>query len=219
MNQPAPAPAAPAAAPAAQPQPEAPPLYTAEETNLISEYEKNWPDVARAESLKRRAEYQDLLGHVFGQVLQYTQPLFDQLRTVGNTLHTQELGKLVPDYTPLVETEVQAWIDTQPSYLQGPYKQVMQGGTSEEVADLIGRYRDATGKAAPAAPQGQAPAPAPAAAAPAAPAAPAKSELSTAAKQAVASLAPVSGERSVIPQSEDKSDFPSAFDQYAAQMA
>lgn len=201
-------------APAAEPQQ---PVYTPEETAILEEYEKNWPDVSRAEALRRRAEYHDIFKYVFEQVAAYTQPLFEQVRTIGNTLHTGELKTLVPDYDPQLEEKVASWVDEQPSYLQTAFKQVMKEGTSEEVADLIGRYRAATGSAPAApAPQGQAPA-APAAPAPA-PAKPAATELSSLAIQAAQSLAPVSGERSQVPQGEDKGDFDSAFARHAATM-
>lgn len=203
-----PAAAEPAAAPAAG-EPEQPPLYTQDEIGVLSEYEKNWPDVAQAETLKRRAEYHDLMKFVFGEVAKYTQPLFEQMRTVGNTLHMGELKQAVPDYSEALEADVAKWIDTQPGYLQIGMKQVMQQGTSDEVADLIGRYRAASGTApAPAAPAAQAPA---------APAKPAQTELSSAAKQAAESLAPVSGDRSQIPAGEDPGDFVSAFARYAAE--
>jgi hypothetical protein len=211
-----PAPAAPAAPAAA----EAPPLYTPEEQTAISEYEKNWPDVAQAETLKRRAEYSDLLKYVFGQVQSQLAPLQQQLGQVGNTLHLGEVKALVPDYNENLEADVGKWVEEQPTYLQSAYKQVMQQGTSEEVADLIGRYRAATGTAAPAptpaptpAPAGTAPAAAPAAAAPAAKTG---TELSQAAKQAVASLAPVGSERTQAPAGEDPQDYSSAFARYAA---
>ncbi len=204
------APAAPAAAqPAAAPEPAAPQLYTQDELTTLSEYEKNWPDVAKAEELKRRAEYHDIIKFVFENMTQYVGPIAEQVRAMGNTLHIGELKAAVPDYSENLEADVAAWVDTQPAYLQGAYKQVMQGGTSEEVADLIGRYRTATGSA----PAAQAPA-APAAGAPAAspvPAAAPKTELSSAAKQAAESLAPVSGDRSVVPQGEDKGDYDTAF--------
>lgn len=191
------------------------PLYNAEEQGLLAEYEKNWPDVAKAETLRRRGEYHDLMKYIFGQVHAYVAPLQEQLRTVGNTLHLTELKASVPDYTPLVEEEVNNWIATQPDYLQEGMARVMQSGTSEQVADLIGRYRAATG-VAPQAPPASAPA---TAAAPAAtpPAAAPKTELSSAAIQAAESLAPVSGERSAVPQGEPE-DFDSAFAKYAATM-
>lgn len=188
--------------------PEAP-LYTAEDQSAIDNYTKNWPDVAKAEALIRRAEYHDMLKFVFTQVRDFVAPLQDQVRTIGNGMHMGELKAAVPDYSENLEAEVSSWVDSQPSYLQKGMREVMQTGTSEEVADLIGRYKADMGVAPPA-PAAQAPA----AAAPPAP--PAKTELSSAAKQAAESLAPVSGERTQAPAGEDPDDFDSAFARYAA---
>lgn len=209
--------APPAAPTPGQEPPAEAPLYTAEETTQLSEYEKNWPDVAQAEQLKRRAEYHDLLKYVFSEVHKFVSPMQEQLRSVGNTMHLGEVKALVPDYTENLEADVAAWVDTQPAYLQAPYKAVMQQGTSEEVADLIGRYRAATGSAAPAAPTPPATPAAPAAPVAPTPSAAPATELSSAAKQAAASLAPVSGERSAAPAGEDPQDFSSAFARYAAE--
>ena len=203
---PAPAPEVPAAAPPAQ---EDPPIYSEADLATLTEYEKNWPDVSAAEALKRRAEYHDIFKFIFTEVEKYTRPLFEQMRTVGNTIHLGELRAAVPDYSEELENSVAAWVETQPAYLQGAMKQVMQQGTSDEVADLIGRYRAATGAAAPAPASPPAPAPAPAK--------PAQTELSSAAKQAAESLAPVSSDRSQIPAGEDPGDFASAFARYAAE--
>lgn len=204
-------PQAPAPAPAAE-VPAAPqqdiPLYNQDEIGVLQEYEKNWPDVAAAESLKRRAEYHDLMKFVFSEVHNFVAPIAAQVRAMGNTLHLGELRQAVPDYSENLEAEVAAWVDSQPSYLQAGMKQVMQTGTSEEVADLIGRYRAATGTAPAQAQPAPTPVPAPARAP--------KTELSSAAKQAAESLAPVSGDRSQVPVGEDPKDFDSAFARYAA---
>ena len=176
---------------------------------VLADYQKNWPDVAAAETLKRRGEYAELISFVFKEVHKYVQPHLDQIGALGNLAHEQQLRAVVPDYNENLEAEVSKWVDQQPAYLQGAMKQVMQSGTSEEVADLIGRYRAASGAQ-------QAPAPAPAAGVPKAPAAAPTTELSSAAKQAAESLAPVSGDRSAVPQGEDPMDFASAFQKYAA---
>jgi len=201
-------PAAPETPPAAATPPaEEEPLYQPAEVEVMEEYQKNWPDVFKAEQLVRRAEYHDLMKFMFGQIASYVAPLFDQVRTIGNNLHIQEVKGLVPNYDENLERDVAAWVETQPAYLQAGMKQVMQSGTSDDIADLIGRYREATGTApAPSAPAGQpAPTPPP----------PAQTELSKVAKQAVDSLAPVSGERSQVPAGEDPGDFDSAFARYA----
>jgi hypothetical protein len=208
-----------APAPQQQQAPAGAPAYTPDEQKLLTDYESNWPDVAKAESLKRRTEYHDLLAYVFAEVGKFVSPVMDQVRNMGNTMHTGELKALVPDYSANLEADVAGWVDTQPNYLQAGMKAVMQGGTSDEVADLIRRYRAATGAAPAAAPAAPA-APAPGAPAPKAAKAPAvpKTELSEAAKQAVVSLAPVGSERSQVPVGEDLQDFDSAFAKYAATM-
>ncbi len=202
QQQPAPTETAPAPA-------EAAPVYSTDELEVLTEYEKNWPDVARAEGLRRRAEYQDLMKFMFTEVESYVKPIFAQLGTMSNTLHMGELKQAVPDYSETLESDVVKWIDTQPAYLQTGMKQVMQTGTSDEVADLIGRYRGAV--APPPAPA--APAATPAAVTPT----PSKTELSSAAIQAAASLAPVSSDRSQVPAGEDSQDFNAAFARYAAE--
>lgn len=192
-----------------QPVAEQEPIYNDQELAVIADYEKNWPDVAAAEALKRRAEYHDLLTFTFKTIRDWMQPRLETIDALSNMAHEQQLKTAVPDYTPDLESQVAAWVDTQPAYLQAGMKQVMQSGTSEEVADLIGRYRAATGTQ-------PASAAAPATPAPKVPAAAPKTELSSAAKQAAESLAPVSGDRTAVPQGEDPLDYETAFQKYAA---
>ena len=99
--------------------------------------------------------------------------------------------------------EIRAWVDQQPAYLQAAYTQVIQQGTAEEVADLVGRYRKETGKGG--------------AGAPTEPVTPsgAEAELSEPVKQAAASLAPVGSKRSVVSQPDDPSNFDDAWKRFA----
>lgn len=208
---PAAAPGTPAT-PAGEPET---PLYTTEEQRLLTDYVANWPDVAQAEALRRRGEYAQLMNYVFNEVAKFIAPTLEQVRTLTNEAHLQQLRGAVPDYSETLEQQVAAWVDTQPKYLQAAYQHVMQNGTSDEVADLIGRFKASTGVApapAPAAPAAAAPVPAPAT--PAAP--PKATELSRAAKQAAAALAPVGSERTQVTAGQDPGDFDSAFARFAA---
>lgn len=190
-------PAVPAPAPAA-PVAEAPALYTAEEESFLTSYQKDWPDVAKAEALVRRAEYRDLVGFVFREIAAQLNPLTQTVQVLSERTHFSDLTNTVTDYND-VRDKVVEWVDTQPVYLQVAYKHVIQQGTVEEVADLIGRYKQATGTAlSPPAPVAKDP------------------ELPSATKQAAASLAPVSSKRSVVPQQDDPNDFESAFAQFAS---
>ncbi len=201
-------PAAPAGAAAAE---EVAPIYTQDELAVLTDFQKNWPDVAQAIDLQKRAEYQDLIKFTFESVASYLAPHLDQLKAIGNAVHLSEVKAEVPNYSPELEAQVMAWVENEPPYLQAAYKQVMQAGTSEEVADLFRRYQGATGGAPPVQ-QG-----APAAPAATAPAAPVRTELSDVAKQAAEALAPVGTERTNVPQGSDPMDFKSAFRQFAEQ--
>ena len=170
--------------------------------------------MAQAESTRRKGEYAQLLNYVFSQVAQYVAPVMTDLQKLMNEAHLQQVKGIVPDYSPTLEQEVASWVETQPSYLKSAYTAVMQSGTSDEVADLIGRYRAATGTPASApAPTGGQPAPA----ATPAPAPKRETELSRAAKQAAASLAPVGSERTAVVAGQDPGDFDSAFARFAAE--
>jgi len=185
--------------PEAQPEPE---IYTAEEKKLLEDYRKDWPDVAKAEALSRRQEYHQLVQHVFTEVSKALMPINDTVQTLSERSHLQELESNVEDYGDIRDKVVE-WVETQPAYLQNAYNHVIEQGTATEVVDLIERYRRETGATAPTA--------APPATAPR------KKErnLPEATKKAVASLAPVSSKRSVIPSRDDPNDFDGAFASFA----
>jgi hypothetical protein len=186
----------PAPAPIAQPD-----LYSAEEKEALTAYEKDWPEIARAEALRRRAEYREMLAYVFNEVAKVTTPLEQAIAAVSTSTYERDIYDLVPDYDEYRDATI-AWAQdkSQPAYLQAAFNHVIKEGTVEEVADLIGRYKQAKGITAPAAP-----------------AQPAKqdTELPAAAKQAAASLAPVRSKRSSVISSGSPSDFDGAFAEFA----
>ena len=185
-------------APQPQPQPQAQqpqqaPLFTPDEIKELEAYEKDWPDVAKAEALRRRAEYSQLISYVFQQVSQRLAPLEQQTAGVSTRSHLNDLYTLIPDYDQ-VRDPVLAWVDQQPAYLKNAYMQVAQQGTPVEVADLVGRYKQANGVQAPVA---------------RAPAAPAPQV-----RKAAAALAPVQSARSNVAETAPE-DFDSAFAAFA----
>jgi len=176
---------------------QAEPIFSEEEQQFLSEYERDWPDVARAEALRRRAEYRDIVGYVFQEIAKELSPIMDAVQTLSTRTHLQDLQEVVTDYDD-VRDKVIDWVATQPKYLQPAYAHVIQNGTVDEVADLISRYKEATGTrlAAPGTSKKE-------------------TELPTATKQAAASLAPVSSKRSAVIQANDPGDFDSAFAAFA----
>lgn len=194
-------PAAPTPAAAPQPEPE---LYTADEKALLTKYEEEWPDVARAETLRRKGEYREVVGYVFREVASTLGPLLEQMaeirrvtETVAERAQLADLQGRVSDYEG-VRDKVVDWVEKQPAYLKTAYTQVVEKGTVDEITDLIDRWRKDTGVTA-----------TPKAAV--VPARKAETELPPAAKQAAAALAPVSSKRSAVVAGLDPGDFDSAF--------
>lgn len=183
---------------ATEPEPE---LYTAEEKEILAAHQKDWPEVAKAEALARRGEYNFLATYIFKQVGAVLEPFREQLEALADRAQHQEITAEEPDYE-VVRDEVIAWVGKQPSYLQTAYKSVMQSGTPDEVVDLIKRFKSDTGvaaKPASAAEKTETKEP----------------ELSPATKQAAAALAPVSSKRSEIVTGVDQNDFSAAFEAFS----
>jgi hypothetical protein len=176
-----------------------PDIYSADEKALLSEYEKDWPDVAKAEALRRRAEYRDLVNHVFREVAKELGPISQTLRTLAERTHLSDLHERVEDYDD-VRDKVIDWVNNQPTYLQNAYKHVIQQGTPDEIADLVTRYKNETAPTKPTATTPKT-----------------EAELPATTKQAVAALAPVSSKRSTIVQADDPNDFEGAFAAFAKQ--
>lgn len=185
--------------PKAAPKAQETPIYTQEEEQFLQSYEKDWPDVAKAEALRRRSEYRQLVGYVFQEIAKEFKPILETVEVLSQRTHLSDLQSTVSDYED-VRDKVVEWVGKQPAYLQQAYNHVITHGTVEEVADLIDRYKKDTG----------------ASAKPAAAATTKKeTELPPATKQAAAALAPVSSKRSAVVQAADPNDFEAAFASFA----
>jgi hypothetical protein len=207
-----------AAAEAAKPAPATVkelPLHTAEEQAILTKYQEDWPDVSKAEALMRRAEYKDMVGYIFQQVRAELAPLQDFVSTQAPRTQYSEIVKLVSDYDD-VRDKALAWVDSQPDYLKAAYKQVTDGGSPEEVADLINRFKKETNYVSPAAPTSPATPGAAASTTPAVPAKPAAPALPAAATKAAAKLAVVKTGRTEQESGTSDDDFDGAFAKYAA---
>ena len=197
---------APPPAPTPEPVPAvAPEILTAEDKEFLTTYEKDWGDVSRGEALKRRVEYSQVVDYVFKEFAKEFLPVRESLIALSQRTHRTDLRAEIPDYDSISQEKVVDWVGTQPAYLQTAYNHVIASGTKEEVKHLIGAFKAATGVV-----QGT----------PTPPTAPAKrdTELPPAAKQAAASLAPVSSKRSAVIQGVDPSDYDGAFAEFAAKL-
>lgn len=185
-------------APQVQQPPQPPALFDQDELAFLTEYEKDYPDVARAEALRRRAENRVVVQHVFNEIAKVITPLQEALADLLNDSQLAQLQQTVPDYATKRE-DVVKWVDTQPAFLRAAYNHVIQNGTVAEIADLIGVYNQATGAAAKPAVTAQ------------------TTELPAATKKAAAALAPVGSKRTAVVQGISKDDFDGAFAEAASQ--
>ena len=182
-----------------QTQQEEQPFFTEDEQKLLNGYEQDWPDVSKAEALKRRYEYRQLMEYMLSEVQKQLNPVAETVQTLAQDHHLNQLYSRVEDYDDVRDGVVE-WVEQQPDYLQDAYKRVINEGTADQVADLINRYKSETGQAEQAAPEP----------------AQKEAELPTATKKAAAALAPVSSKKtSAAPSGVSKDDFDAAFAAFA----
>jgi hypothetical protein len=170
-----------------EPQPQyqqAPPQspFSPDEVQLLNQYDQDFPDISRAEAVRRREEYKVVVGHVFSELGKALQARDAQIQMLLERQHMADLHQVEPDYSSDLREKVISWVGKQPAYLQMAYNHVIQQGTPDEVKDLISRFKQASGgvPAAKAATTASKPA----------------TELPEAAKQAADALAPVGSKRS-----------------------
>lgn len=199
-----PAPAAPepqAQAPAApEPQPPAE-LYAPDEKEFLAKYAEEWPDIVKGEALRRRAEYNHLVTHIFTQINQTYGPLIERgvlaADTVAETSSLQVIQAAHNDYDDAMYEKVIDWANGLTGTRQRIAKEVIEHGAPEEVVDLITEFKSATGVKPRVVAGG----------APAAPAAPVKTGLSAKAKQAAQAMSVVDSKRSTLTPAADPTDF------------
>jgi hypothetical protein len=179
-----------------------PALYSDDDVKVLTQMETDFPDVAKAMMIHGRAMVAQVTQHIFAEMSKVLGPKLAAYDEMLDRSHARALHERVPDYDT-VRLKVLEWVGKQPAYLQGGYTHVIENGTDDEVTDLIERFRKDTGVVKPA---------------PAAPAKPA-SELSPAAKKAVAALAPVPAKRSSVAAPVSPEDFEGAFDAAVKELA
>lgn len=198
----------PAPEPAAQPEPELP-IYTDEEKSFIAQYEKDWPDITKAEALKRKAEYQYLVKHVFSEVNRVWGPLLERGSAVAETVAENETINYIrsahDDYDESLYNDVHKWVAGLTGIRRKIAEATITEGEPQDVIDLITEFKTATGRkprvVADAAP---APASAPAASV---------TEISAAAKKAASAMSVVDSKRTVVVQAPDPNDFDEAWNE------
>jgi hypothetical protein len=175
--------------------------FSADELGTITAYEKDWPDVFKAQGIIARAQTQQVVGYMLQEFAKVIAPMQAQIEALSGRQTEVDLAAAIPDYDK-VYGQVTQWVDKQPDYLKVALKGVIDHGTPDQVTDLVGRWRKDTGNTA---------------AQPTALVPPVKkdTELSPAAKKAAAALAPVGSKRTVVVADAGADDFDGAFAEYA----
>lgn len=171
--------------------------FTTEEIKTIAGYEKDWPDVFKANAIIRRAENVAIVNYMAQEFAKVLAPMQEKIEALSGRQTEIDLNAAIPDYDTVYD-QVAQWVDKQPGYLQPALKHVIEHGTPDEVTDLVGRWRKDTGNTA-AKPAAQVPV------------VKKDTELSPATKKAVAALAPVGSKRTAIIGNAAAEDYDSAF--------
>ena len=204
-------PAAEAPPPVETPPPDQGPpreIYAADEKEFLTAYQKEWPDVSKGEALLRRAEYQQLVTHIFNEVARVYGPLVERgvqaAETVGDTTTLAAIREVHNDYNDAMYEDVVGWADGLTGYRKKLAQGVIAEGEPQDVIDLISEYKSAKGLSKPKAVVVQ----------PTTPATPAVTELSATAKKAAKALGVVDSKRSAAtPQGSDPDDFDGAWEE------
>lgn len=197
----APAPAAPEPqAPPEEPQPPAE-IYDASEKEFLAKYAEEWPDIVRGEALRRRAEYNHLVQHIFSQINQTYGPLIERGVQAADTVAEDTSLRVIQashaDYDDEMYEKVIDWANHLTGTRQRVAKEIIENGSPQEVVELITEYKSANGIKPRVVAGG----------APATPAAPVKTGLSAKAKQAAQAMSVVDSKRSTLTPAADPTDF------------
>lgn len=202
-----------AAQPEPTPTPEAP-VYNEDEQAFITQYEKEWPDIVKGEALKRRAEYNFLVGHIFKEVNRVWGPLLERGSAAAETVAENETLNIIrsvhDDYDDTLYNDVHKWIGGLSGVRRKMAEAIVSEGEPQDVIDLITEFKTATGRKPRIV--------ADAGATPSTSAAPAASvtEISAAAKKAASAMSVVDSKRTAVVQATDPNDFDGAWEEATA---
>lgn len=171
-------------------------VYTEDEQAKVDEFKAEWPDVAEGIELLMKDYRQKIMQEMSQQIEPMVSPAVQFAQQTQADQHVQQLEAAHPDYATIYN-DIVGWVDGQPEYLKNAYTQVAQNGSTQEVIDLISRFKAETGKAQPEKPQPKAE----------------KRDrtLPDEAKKAAASLGVVNSQRSAQAKAEDPNDFEGAW--------
>lgn len=172
-----------------------------DEKAILTDLEKNWPDIATAQQVAIKQAVYNAVQYTFNQIQRTYNPAIQRFAELSDVIAEQlalsALRGEHEDYDEVYE-KVVSWVETLPVAFKLGAKQTMAQGTPEEVAELISEYKRTNSATAPG---GAAPLAAPQR----------KTELSAAAKQAASKLRVVGSKRTTPVVAADPNDFNAAW--------
>lgn len=182
-----------------EPQAEQPQsIYSEEEQAKVDEFKAEWPDVAEGIELLMKGYRQRIMQEMSQQIEPMVTPAVQFAQQSQAQQHVQQLEAAHPDYATIYD-DIVGWVDEQPEYLKNAYTQVAQNGSTQEVIDLISRFKAETGRDQTKPEKSQ-------------PKAEKRDRtLPDEAKKAAASLGVVNSQRSAQAKAEDPNDFEGAW--------
>lgn len=130
-------------------------VLTDEELGIVATYDEEWPDVAKAEALKRKVDLAVMEDKIYREVavalkgiLGTVNPIVQSAQQTAEEKHYAAIEAAHPDYLEVVK-DIDSWIEKQPKYLQTAMNAVLDSGSAVEVNDLFARFKQETGRVAP----------------------------------------------------------------------
>jgi len=130
-------------------------VLTDEEMGVVTAYDDEWPDVSKAEALKRKVDIAVMEDRIYREVATALQgvlgtvnPIVQSVQQTANQKHYATIEAAHPDYLAVV-AEIDGWIEKQPAYLKKAMSEVLDSGSAVEVNDLFARFKQETGRVAP----------------------------------------------------------------------
>ena len=184
-----------------EPQPEPAkeePILTEQEIAALDEFANEWPDVNAAINTILKRERAEIYRRVAESIAPVIDPLVQNYQSTAADQHYNQLVSAHPDYD-IIRDKVVDWIDKQPAFLKNAYMEVAQNGATQDVIELLNRYKAENNLTNVASTLQNQPA--------------SSKEPSEKAKKAAASLGVVESKRSIIPVTDTKDDFDAAWEQ------
>lgn len=116
-----------------------------DDLNTIKQYEEEWPEVARAEQVKRDAQLQYMREQIYSEMGDALAPVVEMYQQMKVDAHQQAIQQRHPDVDN-IKDDLVGWVEQQPDFVKPTYQQVLQQGSAEQVNQLIDLYKQSSGR-------------------------------------------------------------------------